>query len=661
MKKRISLLTVVFGILATLALLLVSCSDEYPVFTDNSGASQSGSVETPAEGDTTVKLFYGNGLKTTVTGWQGDAIIAPSDFPEIYTDDAPYRVDENGATYTYHYVFRHWENAAEEEKPFVYDKNTNRLWAVYERFSVIELPENPNRPKDSIEDYRIISLSDLHVDSDFGSWRTATEYTFYSGQNLYIYPGLNYTDDDNIPTAPSSLIPKQPAEDKVVTFKNGTTVTYYEGTVAYVGTDASGSGGEEMIFYEDTTLKYSDTTYVYFVSGSYSSYKPQGGYYRPPIIGFYAGTSVTYHAGSEVRVSSYPSDSGAKKTYAEETTVTYTEDTYVYFGKGTKISIPDGTTVRFANGVGAWLRALIATDNLIEEWDKNHFDLLMLTGDIISCEPAFYNYTFDMDDHLWPILKNEIFSKLDDLGIPWFFAYGNHDSLLPEHFEELFGYTKNFALRLGGDRALILGVDGFATPNYGYTYGYGDPSDLNQNFVRIVEPMMDDFKDVLIYIHDLSGNTELRNSVNELIESHSNIRTVIQGHTHFFHTTALANSVTAYHIGNFSWCGDMVGMAGINAGRVNTSGDYTGNVNNDYYAGMFSFAYVTSSTVSGTRTLEYYNVFPELQYGKLQGGGNSFGVVEVEPFKQEYYSTKGEPTAKSSIRYAVIYTEKTEE
>ncbi len=212
--------------------------------------------------------------------FDGDPIEPMEQITKGYLDKEPYLTEENGVKYFYSHAF---QNLLQDENGNLlsfYDKNKTELYAVYQAYSVIDVPLNPHNTARKDGEYKVLSVSDLHFGFPpfIGDIKSPFPYTFFSGDMLYIDPGdprkeipeAAYLDSFGYAYAPRTLL-----------FHAGTPVTYHEDATVEIGAEpVIYTAGECVMYKEDTAVTFHLPTVISIPDGTTVTFMHLNSYMR---------------------------------------------------------------------------------------------------------------------------------------------------------------------------------------------------------------------------------------------------------------------------------------------------------------------------------------------------------------------------------------------
>ncbi len=234
--------------------------------------------------------------------------------------------------------------------------------------------------------------------------------------------------------------------------------------------------------------------------------------------------------------------------------------------------------------------------------------------------------------------KSTYFDQLKRRGLRAYCVNASHDSMLPEEFEEIFGYANNYVV-LAGTTAYIC-VDtysGSRSETFETTM-----ADIPEEFATEVEKLLAHqyVQNAFLVCHAYSGDrTKAENFYRVL--GHEKVLGVVYGHSHYNQNGTLAGKTTI-QTGHFSRGYTKMVTKGLgfkpfvplNNSVVGKTTDEDGKVNQYDYSETGSPWQYTVIEFSGDRdayTIEAYQVFPQISYREFTSDG-----IVWEAFTQPY-------------------------
>lgn len=319
-------------------------------------------------------------------------------------------------------------------------------------------------------------------------------------------------------------------------------------------------------------------------------------------------------------------------------------------------------------------RQQLMIDALIREYKtESSYDAVVFVGDLINNnddlkkirkdEGEDYVFTEEEEEKAVRMYKDTYLSQLEAEGIQVYCLNASHDSLYGDNFENIFGYERNYVLRVG--TTAYICVDSF-----------GGPRDAVVNGNRTEETMFSDIPDDFLQnvkkflAHDY---VEQAFVVSHWPADYKNVKELyacekvlggIAGHTHY-NWVDRANGKPLLQTGHFSrgftkmisWGLGFKPFVPLNDSVVGTTTDEEGRKNRKDYSGTGSpwqwrvMEYVKNGD---SAMIESYMVFPEMNYKEFSSDGNLFPAF-TQPYIEARPSFLGDsaPIDRSYLSFSV--------
>ncbi len=182
-----------------------------------------------------------------------------------------------------------------------------------------------------------------------------------------------------------------------------------------------------------------------------------------------------------------------------------------------------------------------AKSDILKEHEKSPIDAIFVLGDLSIDDYSFRN----LPKNYCKELKEKLFGSLP---CPVFAIAGNHDSYPDEMWKEIFGYGRQYFVKLG-DYVFIM-ADTFNSGNAKNPSGskYTSPD------ISFIKSVMDSHKDCKFFICAHYFKNECEEDFLHLLND-ERVICLFRGHTHIHECVTLKNGKKLFDIGGYGYSG----------------------------------------------------------------------------------------------------------